>query len=86
MTSTVLTIRWRAVFEPICWIVGHRWQFVEAGTWADRSGYSCLRCRRWRARWIDREAPEEVIGEVLFVGALIYGLIVTAVIWVIWFL
>lgn len=43
----MITIRWRVILEPVCWLLGHIWYGVAAGDAFSDSGYTCTRCARW---------------------------------------
>ena len=42
-----LTIRWRVIFAPWCWLTRHLWYGVQGVHATDESGYTCTRCARW---------------------------------------
>lgn len=48
-------IRWRAIFEPWCWIRGHRWDAILGFHVMDQSRWRCLRCVKDRPAWRHRE-------------------------------
>lgn len=46
-----LRIRWRMIFEPVCWVRAHNVKTILGGSPLDLDEYYCQRCDRRRRSW-----------------------------------